>query len=61
MLKIENYDLDVKNLCSRKLWEILKDAEWQSENQKLAIKDELSSRKHYLDQLNTLHEPSALH
>jgi hypothetical protein len=59
MMKIENYDFDVKNLCSRKLWEILKDAEWQTENQKMAIEGELSSRKHYLDELSTLQDNSS--
>ena len=47
-------ELDVKNLCSRKLWEMLKLAEWQNLKQKQAIEGELNSRQHYLDELASL-------
>lgn len=46
--------INVKNLCSRKLWELLKNAEWQSRAEKFAIESELSGRRHYLRELEQL-------
>ena len=31
----QSNDMNVKNLCSRKLWELLKNAEWQSNTERL--------------------------
>lgn len=50
----QNTEIDVKNLCSRKLWELLKNAEWQNSSEKFAIEQELSGRRHYIDELETL-------
>ncbi|MDX1505521.1 MAG: hypothetical protein R3221_07375 [Spongiibacter sp.] len=47
-------EINVKNLCSRKLWEILKNAEWQNSSQRFAIEQELSGRRHYLEELEGL-------
>ena len=45
--------IDVKNLCSRKLWEILTciDATALSAQQKNSIEAELRERRHYLPEL----------
>jgi len=42
--------LDVKNLCSRKLWELAASRS-VDETELLAIADELQLRKHYLIEL----------
>ena len=47
-------EINVKNLCSRKLWELLKNAEWQTASERFAIEQELSGRRHYLEELQTL-------
>ncbi|MEH6558558.1 MAG: hypothetical protein V7459_09410 [Oceanicoccus sp.] len=51
-MNVEN-SLDVKNLCSRKLWEILALSEHQADNypQRLQITQELVTRKHYLREI----------
>ena len=49
-------EINVKNLCSRKLWELLKNAEWQT-----AIEQELSGRRHYLEELQTLSVKETMH
>ncbi len=50
----QNHRIDVKNLCSRKLWELLKNAEWQSHRERFAIEQELFGRQHYIDELKSL-------
>lgn len=57
----QNTEIDVKNLCSRKLWELLKNAEWQSASEKFAIEQELSGRRHYIDELETLSVKETMH
>ena len=57
----QNREIDVKNLCSRKLWELLKNAEWQSVSEKFAIEQELSGRRHYIDELETLSVKETMH
>jgi hypothetical protein len=44
-------NIDVTNLCSRKLWELLKNAEWHNDGERFAIVRELSGRQHYLEEL----------
>lgn len=46
--------IDVTNLCSRKLWDMLKNADWQHDTEKRAIELELSSRRHYEKELQQL-------
>lgn len=46
--------IDVTNLCSRKLWDMLKNADWQHDTEKRAIEIELSSRSHYQEELQQL-------
>ena len=50
----QSTEINVKNLCSRKLWEILKNAEWHNSSQRFAIEQELSGRRHYLEELKSL-------
>ena len=50
----QNTEINVKNLCSRKLWELLKNAEWQTTSERFAIEQELSGRRHYLEELRSL-------
>lgn len=55
--------IDVKNLCSRKLWEILKvqDPSEISMIEQLRIQQELISRQHYVQELSTLPQRSHSH
>jgi hypothetical protein len=50
----QSSNMNVKNLCSRKLWELLKNAEWQSNTERFAIETELSGRRHYVKELEQL-------
>jgi|TARA_Y100001934_G_scaffold167349_1_gene198912 hypothetical protein len=54
-------EINVKNLCSRKLWELLKNAEWQTASERFAIEQELSGRRHYLEELQTLSVKETMH
>lgn len=55
-MKREQTMIDVKNLCSRKLWELA--AKQQVADTELAaITDELQLRRHYLVELESLLEP----
>ncbi|MFT6592220.1 MAG: hypothetical protein ACJAU3_000273 [Zhongshania sp.] len=54
-------DVNVKNLCSRKLWELLKNAEWQSNTERFAIESELSDRRHYVKELEQLSGRETMH
>ncbi|WP_372864480.1 hypothetical protein [Spongiibacter sp.] len=54
----QNREINVKNLCSRKLWELLKNAEWQNSRERCAIERELSGRRHYIDELKSLENPA---
>ena len=49
--------LDVKNLCSRKLWELASSAEIDTEEMR-TIASELQLRRHYLHELEQLLPPS---
>ncbi|WP_047011634.1 hypothetical protein [Spongiibacter sp. IMCC21906] len=51
MMNKQNIERNVKNLCSRKLWELLKNAEWHSNAERFAIEQELSGRQHYQREL----------
>lgn len=55
-MKIET-TLDVKNLCSRKLWELASSHTIDAEEMR-SIASELQLRRHYLNQLENL-EPQA--
>lgn len=48
--------IDVKNLCSRKLWEILKIGHQQKSSrfQQARIEKELLTRQHYLQEISSL-------
>lgn len=46
--------LEVNNLCSRKLWQMLKNSEWQSRQEREAIECELQNRRHYVREMNAL-------
>ena len=48
--------LDVKNLCSRKLWELASTAEIDAEEMR-TIASELQLRRHYLHELEQLLPP----
>jgi hypothetical protein len=54
-------NVNVKNLCSRKLWELLKNAEWQSNTERFAIESELSDRRHYVKELEQLSGRETMH
>lgn len=45
--------LDVKNLCSRKLWELASSNEFGADEVR-SIASELQQRRHYLHELETL-------
>ncbi|MBD2859573.1 hypothetical protein IB286_11205 [Spongiibacter sp. KMU-158] len=51
----------VKNLCSRKLLDMLKNSEWQNDVERLAIESELYGRKHYIEELHQLKASETLH
>lgn len=53
MMKQHSQTIDVKNLCSRKLWELVAHREVSSQEM-LAIASELQLRRHYLQELETL-------
>ncbi|GAB3375757.1 hypothetical protein NCG89_03760 [Spongiibacter taiwanensis] len=57
----QNSEINVKNLCSRKLWELLKNAEWQNNAERFAIEQELSGRRHYLRELKQLSSRETMH
>lgn len=57
----QSTEINVKNLCSRKLWEILKNAEWNNSSQRFAIEQELSGRRHYLEELKSLSAKETRH
>lgn len=57
----QNQEINVKNLCSRKLWELLKNAEWQDNAERFAIERELSGRRHYLEELKQLSARETMH
>ncbi|WP_159267630.1 hypothetical protein [Zhongshania aliphaticivorans] len=57
----QSNDMNVKNLCSRKLWELLKNAEWQSNTERFAIETELSDRRHYVEELEQLSGRETMH
>ncbi|MDF1690733.1 MAG: hypothetical protein P1U47_00055 [Zhongshania sp.] len=57
----QNNDVNVKNLCSRKLWELLKNAEWQDNSERFAIERELSGRRHYIEELEKLSARETMH
>jgi hypothetical protein len=61
MMNKQNNDVNVKNLCSRKLWELLKNAEWQNSSERFAIESELSGRRHYIRELEQLSARETLH
>ena len=48
--------LDVKNLCSRKLWELASSDEIDAEAMR-SIASELQQRRHYLQELESLLSP----
>lgn len=52
-MKTQMTDVNVKNLCSRKLLELCTTAEVGQEDL-LAIVDELRQRRHYLDKLSSM-------
>ncbi len=56
-----NSEINVKNLCSRKLWDLLKNAEWHNAAQRFAIERELSGRRHYLRELEQLSARETMH
>lgn len=45
---------EVKNLCSRRLLDMLRNREWGGPVEKTAIEEELLQRRHYLPQLREL-------
>lgn len=45
---------EVKNLCSRRLLDMLRNREWGDPVEKTAIEEELLQRRHYLPQLREL-------
>lgn len=51
--------IDVSNLCSRKLVELLKNGEWNNTIEKSAIERELADRRHYLNELSALNTVTA--
>ena len=51
--------IDVKNLSSRKLWELVA-AECLPQPQQQMAEQELSLRRHYLEQLGSLHTANEL-
>lgn len=55
-MKPESIPLDVKNLCSRKLWE-LAESHLSDSDTLGAIAEELQLRRHYLDELEQLLPP----
>ncbi|MFT4920615.1 MAG: hypothetical protein ACJA1T_000922 [Zhongshania aliphaticivorans] len=57
----QNQEVNVKNLCSRKLWELLKNAEWQDKSERFAIERELSGRRHYIKELEQLTARETMH
>lgn len=52
-------DIDVKNLCSRKLYELCA-ASAVAPSERAACLRELEARRHYLDQLSRLYSASPL-
>lgn len=52
-MRRENIDVDVKNLCSRKLYELCATTAVGQAELKACV-EELQSRQHYLDQLSRL-------
>ena len=52
-MKQQNQHLDVKNLCSRKLWELAANSEVDAQELR-AIASELQLRRHYLNELKNL-------
>jgi hypothetical protein len=56
MMKREHAAIDVKNLCSRKLWEIAVDQR-VADAELAAITSELQLRRHYLAELEHQLQP----
>ena len=54
------HTIDVKNLSSRKLWELVSTGRLEPFHQELA-EQELLLRRRHLDQLGSLHPASKLH
>lgn len=54
------HTIDVKNLSSRKLWELVSTGRLEQIQQELA-EQELLLRRRHLDQLGSLHPASDLH
>jgi len=52
-MKQQTQNLDVKNLCSRKLWELAASSEVDAQELR-AIASELQLRRHYLNELENL-------
>lgn len=55
-MKREQTTIDVKNLCSRKLWELAAGRQ-VADTELAAIANELQLRRHYLVELENLLEP----
>ncbi|MFA7554807.1 MAG: hypothetical protein WCY88_11200 [Spongiibacteraceae bacterium] len=57
-MRNEHSTIDVKNLCSRKLWDILnlKQPQMLDSQQKRTIEQELIIRQHYLKELASLNQ-----
>ena len=55
-MKREQTMIDVKNLCSRKLWELAA-TQQVADTELAAITNELQLRRHYLVELENLLEP----
>ncbi len=53
-MRTQTGNADVKNLCSRKLLELLQAGEWRTLGERLAIRRELQGRRHYLQELASL-------
>lgn len=52
-MKTETNNIDVKNLCSRKLWELASSHQVDADNMR-TIASELQLRRHYLHELERL-------
>jgi hypothetical protein len=56
----KNTELNVKNLCSRKLWELIRDEGNNSSLQKNNCEQELLVRNHYISELQQLRQQQSI-
>lgn len=61
MNPMNHHQFDVKNLCSRKLWELLLEQHRSSCQQVQLLEQELLQRRHYVNELLALKRNSPTH